>query len=253
MTIDYDLHLKPATDIKKISGEDAAIDYLVKLFQSESWDYNSVFAILDKMTGYYRKANLINKTVILSKLDHFLDIQDNVNFDTKVSAFINRSQLFIYEKNYEMAFNMLCGAVASCHFDSSNYFYVHADIFERQSKVIALKGINETDEASQYLYHLLSFYFLKVAWLLKTKDRNQIDFMKTKCVNYFPFNQQVSKKSFNLLYNESLLEIASLEFCKILFDDFVKEYPNFIHQASVLIYVDEIVNNYKNYIINIEN
>ena len=52
MELDYDTHLKPATQIKKAKGENAAIDYLCELLSSNDWKYYDHWSILDKMTGY---------------------------------------------------------------------------------------------------------------------------------------------------------------------------------------------------------
>ncbi len=244
--LDYDIHLKPATGIKKAKGEDAAIEYLFDLFTNGRWDDYSKYSILDKMRGYFKKAKPEFQNRIEEELQKLAAVADNTARHYTYSAL---AKIYSVKKDVELEYQMLGNAIRNVHADDTSYLIEVAQYIERQIPILGTKDLSERDNAENYLYWLLTYHLWMMAWWtevdkrggivgeIQTNWRNKVDNTD------FPYDYYTSLKAFNTLNGINVRQCAS-RFQTILFDEWPNSYLTLKHQSECIDVVSNIVNGY---------
>lgn len=244
MQLDYDTHLKPATQIKKAKGENPAIDYLFELLNTNDWEYYDHWSILDKMTGYYKKANSENRTKIILELNKLLDGNKVVNYFAKVACYKRLAGLYEQEKEYEKAFQMLSGAMANNHPESSSYLLEASDISLRNAQIFARKNLLIEKNAADYLYWYFAHLLYTMAWYQIFPNDERAGVWKSNLNSLFPFEMTPTLQAFNTLSKKKSIKPFAVEFQVLLFKIFPREFVNRNHQTVAVEIVNRLVNGY---------
>jgi len=242
--LDYDTHLKPATDIKKSKGEDFAIDYLFELFGSRDWKYFDRWSILDKMAGYYKKANQENKDRILNEFNNLLNQNESIDYYAKVACFKRLADLYEYEKEYEKAFQMLSGAMANNNPNSTSYLFELSEISSRNSQVIGKEGLSNESVCINYLYWYFSHLFYLIAWYNVLPNDQRTANWQLKIDSLFPFETKLSLIALNSTEKNDLIKSHANKFQEMLFKEFVKSIQNQLPQDEKAKIANQFVGNY---------
>ncbi len=246
MEIDYDTHLKPATAIKKTQGEDATIKYLFDLFSSQQWSDYDKLSILQKMRGYYRKANLENKTKILNELTTLCNKPGN---KYKSECYSTIAEVHEIEKDDENSYLMLSAAVGYMNPEASNYLLAIAQYTERQLPILVKKDLTNVGNAYDYLYWMLSQHLYQMAWYetcIRNGSRVEEIYIWSQRVSEtdFPFDNPPSITSLKTLFKDVDIESYSRTFRIILFDNFAQEFVALEHSCEAVDSIEKIVKDY---------
>jgi hypothetical protein len=244
MELDYDTHLKPATQIKKAKGENAALYYLFELLSSNDWKYYDHWTILDKMAGYYKKASVENKSKIIEEFHTFLDGSKAVDYYAKVACYKRLAKIYEQEKKDDIAFQMLSGAAANNHPEHSNYLFESADISLTSAQILARKDLSEEKNAIDYLYWHLTGLLQTMAWYKIFPNDQRPSVWKSNINSLFPFEITSAFKAFNTLSKNKSVEPFALRFQELVFDTFPKEFENHVHQTEALQIINRIIDDY---------
>jgi hypothetical protein len=253
--LDYDIHLKPATDIKKSKGEDFAIDYLFELLGSRDWRYYDRWSILDKMAGYYKKGNHQNKDRILKEFDNLLNQSESIDYYAKVACYKRVAALYEYEKEYDKAFQMLSGAMANNNPNSTNYLFELSEISSRNAQVIGKEGLSNEQNCINYLYWYFSHLFYLAAWynVKPWYDANRHD---ERTANWqlgidplFPFETKFALNAVNSINKNESIRSCANKFQELLFKELVEGIQNKTDQDEKAEIANQFVKNYLKYLL----
>lgn len=244
MDLNYDTHLKPATEIKKAKGENYAIDYLFELLYRCDWNYFDHWSILDKMAGYYKKVSDHNRKKIIEEFHKLLDGSKKIDYYAKVACYKRLAGLYEQEKKDEIAIQMLSGALVNNHPQSSSYLYETSDIFLKKSNILGRKNLIEKVNAADYLYSFLTSLLYTMAWYKVFPNDNRPDFWKSNINPLFPFEKKSAMQAFNTLSgNYSAEQFASL-FQTLLFETFPIKFAQSAQQTEAVKVINHMVNDY---------
>lgn len=246
MELDYDTHLKPATEIKKVKGENFAIDYLFEILSSYDWKYYDHWSILNKIAGYYKKANDTKRKKIIAEFHNLLEGNKQVDYQAKLSCYKRLSWLYEQEKDDEKAVQMLSGASANNHPESSSYLFEAADISKRNAQILSRKNLSIETVAADYLYWYFSYLFYTMAWYQIFQNDERPTVWKSNITPLFPFEVKSALQAFKTLSNNKSVELFSSLFKQLLFDTFPTKFKNHIHQTGAVEIINKMVNDYLN-------
>lgn len=246
--LNYDIHLKPATDFKKSKGEDFAISYLFELLNSTSWKYYDCWSILDKMAGYYKKANQQNKQIIISEFYKLLDQKDSIDYYSKVSSYKRLAGLYEHEKDYELAFQMLSGALSNNHPESSNYLFELSEISLRFAQIVGKGNLSNRENSANYLYWYFVHLFYTTAWYQVLPNDPRTLNWKSRIDPSFPFETKITLQALRTLEKDILADMLAIKFQKIIFVDFVSKIQNQVDQSEMAEHANQFTGDFLNFI-----
>lgn len=250
MEIDYDTHLKPATQIKKEKGEDAAIEFLFKLYDGSPWGLVDKYAILERARGYYKKAkNPDFKTRIEKELislsQSFPD--NNINKCSVYEALVKLNQT---KGDSEQAYYMTNGALSSVHPEDTAYCLRMYQLMAYKVGYLASKDIKQFKYAGDYFYWSLVADLYRHCWYnyVAINPQTEKQLKEEKEIvkgTIWPFEYDHHLLiAFLTLANGKSVQEESKKIQNLFFEEFPKRWDKRKHQTQIVGLSDELINGY---------